>query len=95
MNNIEQLIKNMTEPLIEHEDVQKCGQCLRQKIQADVANEFIAAGRVNKEDLKDLFDEVDKRFMDSDLYKRVRSLMKSGKSLDEISKQLAEEGIDI
>jgi hypothetical protein len=98
MSDIKKLIENMAsrygEPL-DHEDVTKCGLCWKNKIQSEVANEFLQAGKLSSEHLKEMFAEVEKRWQQTELYLRVQEMRKTGKSIEEIEKELQQEGIDI
>ena len=93
--DMKEFFKNMANPYIEHEDVNKCGLCLKEKIKSEVAKEFLDAGKLSQENLSEMFDEVDRRWQQTELFKRVRSLMEAGLTLDEVSAKLAAEGIDI
>ena len=92
---IKQLMENFSNPLIDHEDYEKCGTCLREHIKSQVANEFLQAGKLSAENLEEMFDEVDRRFRETELYKRVRTMMSQGRTLEEVSLELEKEGIDI
>jgi hypothetical protein len=96
MSDIKELITRWAkEPYIEHEDYNKCGLCLREKIKSQVANEFLEAGKLSAENLKEMFEEVDRRWQETELYLRVQSMLKAGKTLEQVSEELAKEGIDI
>ena len=85
------------EPYIsDHEDVTKCGLCLRQKIQSEVATEFLQDTSLGDEDLLNrVSNETNRRFKETDLYKRVKSLMNDGHDLRKIAEDLLKEGIEI
>lgn len=98
MSDIKQLITNMAERYgapLEHEDVTKCGLCWKNKIQSEVANEFLQAGKLSADNLKEMFAEVDKRWKQTELYLRVQEMLKTGKTIEAIEKELQQEGIDI
>jgi hypothetical protein len=96
MTNIKSMLESWAkDPYIEHEDYNKCGLCLREKIKSQVANEFLEAGKLTSDNLKEMFDEVDKRWRETELYLRVQSMIKSGKTLEQVSEELQKEGIDI
>lgn len=98
MSDIKRLIENMASnygAAFEHEDVTKCGQCWKNKIQSEVANEFLKAGKLSAENLKEMFEEVNKRWQQTELYLRVQEMRKTGKSIEQISEELQKEGIDI
>ena len=60
MSDIKNLIENMAmNPFIEHPDVTKCGQCWKEKIKSEVANEYLAAGKLNSDSLKEMFAEIE------------------------------------
>lgn len=94
MSDIKKLIENMAaNPFIEHTDVTKCGQCWKEKIKSAVANEFLVAGKLSADNLKDMFDEIDKRWRQTELYLRVQSMLKDGKGVEDIKQELEKEGI--
>ena len=96
VSEIKDLLQNMaSNPFIEHEDITKCGQCWREKIRSEVANEFLLAGKLSQENLKEMFAEIDKRWSQTELFLHVKELQRQGKSIDEISAQLEQEGIYI
>ena len=92
---IKQLMENYASPYIEHEDVEKCGQCLKNKIHSQVANEFLQTGKLSAENLTEMFEEVDRRWRETELYQKVRGMLSQGRTLEEISEELSREGIDI
>ena len=56
MSDIKQLIENIAKyPHIEHEEYEKCGLCWKEKIKSQVANEFLIAGKLSAENLKEMF----------------------------------------
>jgi hypothetical protein len=96
MSDIKEMITRWAkEPYIEHEDYNKCGLCLKNKIQSQVANEFLEAGKLSAENLTEMFNEIDRRFKETELYKRVQSMLKSGKTIEQVAAELLKEGIDI
>jgi hypothetical protein len=94
-NEIKKLLENLANPYIEHEQVEKCGLCLKNKIHSEVANEFLQAGKLSAENLTEMFAEVDRRWKETELYQRVRGMLSQGKTLEQISEELSKEGIDI
>ena len=96
MSNVKDLIESFANaPDVEHEDYNKCGTCLREHIKSQVANEFLQAGKLSAENLKEMFDEVDKRWRETALYFRVKKMIDEGKSMEQITMELEQEGIDI
>lgn len=97
MSDIKQLIENMSKnSYIEHaEDVTKCGQCWKEKIKSEVANEFLTAGKLSSENLKEMFEEINKRWQSTELYLRVQELLKAGKTIEQARDELKKEGIEI
>jgi hypothetical protein len=91
MDNKE-IVEHLADPWIEHADVEKCGQCLKARITAEVAKRHLEAG---KYDVDAVFKESDALWRESALYKRVKALLDQGIALEAISEQLSEEGIDI
>jgi hypothetical protein len=70
-------------PLLEHEDYQKCGQCLKNMIRYQVACEFARQGKIGPEYITELEQEVKARWEDTILFKEIAKLRKSGLTLDE------------
>lgn len=97
MSDIKQLIENIANnSYIEHsEDVTKCGQCWKEKIKTEVANEFLKAGKLSSENLKEMFEEINKRWQSTELYLRVQELLKAGKTIEQARDELKKEGIEI
>jgi superfamily II helicase len=96
MSDIKNLINNMAKnPYIEHEDVTKCGQCWKEKIKSEVANEFLKAGKLTSDNLVEMFAEIDRRWKQTELYQKVQVLLKTGKSIEQVQEDLAKEGIEI
>lgn len=98
MSDIKQLIENMAKRYgapLEHEDVTRCGMCWKNKIQSEVANEFLVAGKLSAENLKEMFAEVESRWKQTELYLRVQDMLKTGKTIEQIEKELQAEGIEI
>lgn len=78
---------------LEHKDYEKCGLCWKQKIVADVAKEQQAAGKPF--DLRSIYDEADKRWKETSLYKEVMGLIHSGLTIDEAEAIMDAKGIQI
>lgn len=76
---------------MEHKDYEKCGQCWKQKIIADVASEMKAAGKPF--DLVAIFEEADKRWKATSLYKEVKALLATGLSIEEVEAIMEAAGI--
>lgn len=96
MSDIKQLIENMAQkPYLDHEDVTKCGLCWKNKIQSEVANEFLQAGKLSADNLKEMFEEVNKRWHETELFLRVREMLKTGKTIEQVEEELQKEGISI
>ena len=97
MSEIKQLIENMAKnSYVEHaDDVTKCGQCWKEKIKTEVANEFLAAGKLSADNLKEMFDEIDNRWKQTELYLRVQDMLKTGMKIEQIETELNKEGINI
>jgi hypothetical protein len=89
------IVEYFSKGIPEHEDTSKCGLCLKEKIKSEVANEYLKAGRLQAEDLPEMFEEIEKRWKETDLFKRVRLMLDTGKSLKEIEEELSKEGIEI
>ena len=84
-------------PYIICDDVDKCGQCLKEKIKSEVSKEFLSlkVGNVETKDIVEIEKEIDRRFHETPLYKRVRSLLDQGQDLKKIAEDLSNEGIEI
>jgi hypothetical protein len=96
MSDIKDLIEKMAkDPYITHEDVTKCGQCWKEKIKSEVANDYLVAGKLGAENLKEMFEEIDRRWKQTELYLRVQEMLKSGKTIEQVQSELQNEGIDI
>ena len=98
MSDIKELIENMAKQYgapLDHEDVTKCGLCWRNKIQSEVANEFLQAGKLSSENLAEMFEEVNKRWHQTELFLRVREMLKTGKTIEQIDEELQKEGISL
>lgn len=92
---VKQLMESYANPYIEHEEYEKCGLCLKNKIHSQVANEFLQAGKLSAENLTEMFAEVDRRWKETELFQRVRKMLSQGRTLEQISEELSQEGIDI
>ncbi len=96
MTGIRELIEQMAlHPFIEHEDVTKCGQCWREKIKSEVANEFLKKNKLSQQNLKEMFEVIEERWKQTELYLRVQEMRKEGKTVEQIAKELEAEGIEI
>lgn len=96
MSDIKKYLESLAnDPYIEHEDYNKCGLCLKEKIRSTVAKEFLDAGKLNAENLKEMFAEVERRWKETELFKRVIDILSQGKTIEQIDEELKKEGIDI
>jgi uncharacterized protein YfbU (UPF0304 family) len=78
------------EPYITHEDFTRCGQCYKQKLTSDVSKEFLEQDRASTiDDVKALTAEVDKRWEQTDLYKKMKELLDKGMGFDAAVKEMA------
>lgn len=93
--NSKKLIESFLDPYISHEDYEKCGVCWRQVIKAEVAKEYLDVNKTSSSDLKDFFEETNKRWRETSLYKKVKGYQSEGKSLEEIEKIMKERGYEI
>lgn len=76
-------------------DFTKCGSCWKEKLRSDVAREYLEAGKIADTDLRSLYEEVHKRWIETAVYKEVRAMQATGKSIDEIEKIMYDKGISI
>lgn len=96
MGKVKEIMQHYAEnAYVEHEDHTKCGQCWREKIKSQVASEFLAAGKLDDKHLNEMFDEIDKRWRETELFLRVKKMLDAGQTLESISEQLELEGIEI
>ena len=69
---------------LDHSDYKKCGQCLKEVIKSEVAKELVVSGKISDEYMLELFNETDRRFKDSYLYKEIQRLKtEEGKTIHE------------
>lgn len=84
------------DPYIEHEDVTKCGTCLRQKIQSEVATEMLKDLTLDSKTLiAKVSEETTRRFEATELYIRIQELLNQGQKIEDIAEDLLKEGIEI
>ena len=97
MSDIKELVEHLAKnAYIEHkEDVTKCGQCWKEKIKSEVANEFLQAGKLSADNLKEMFEEIDRRWKTTEIYLRVQAMRAEGKEIEDIQAELRKEGIEI
>jgi hypothetical protein len=77
-------------------DTDKCGQCLRQQIQSEVAKSYLDSGATPDSDMiENVLDETRKRWRQTPIYIRVKSLLDQGKEFEEIELELKKEGIQV
>lgn len=95
MSDIRKLVEDLSKRKPEHEDVTKCGSCWKEKIRAEVSNEFLKAGKLSSDNLKEMFEEINKRWKTTELYLRVQSMLSEGKQIEQIAQELEAEGIHI
>jgi hypothetical protein len=92
-----EMIKNWAnDPYITHDDYTKCGMCWKEKIRSEVCTKYLDyRNEVNDADLKWILAEVDNRWHETDLYKRVKSMLADGETIERIGELLLLEGIEI
>lgn len=96
MSDIKKILENFANnAYIEHEDHSKCGQCWKEKIKSEVANEFLTAGKLDAQYLKEMFEEIERRWQKTELYLRVKGMLDSGMKLEAIREKLELEGIEL
>ncbi len=79
-------------PFIEHEDFNKCGQCLKQMISHQVAKKYVLMGKISNDYIKEYLQECDSLFQESFLYKEIKSMLNSGIPLQEAIKKMEDKG---
>lgn len=95
MSDIKELVESLSKRKPEHDDVTKCGSCWKEKIRSEVANEFLKAGKLSADNLKEMFAEVNKRWKTTELYLRVQAMLAEGKKIEQIAQEFEAEGIQI
>lgn len=97
MNDFKRILTTYAEdPYITHDDVTKCGQCWRARIQSEVAKEILDYDDVvDVTTLQYCEKETKRRWQQTELYLRVTKLMSEGIPLEEVEKLLSKEGIEI
>lgn len=94
--DVKVLIENYAKnAYIPHDDHTKCGQCWKEKIKSEVAKEFLQAGKLEQQHLKEMFEEIDKRWQQTALFLRVKEMRAQGMTLEKIAEQLEMEGIEV
>jgi hypothetical protein len=84
------------DPYVTHDDVTKCGQCLREQIKSDLSKKLLKSGSpIGEAQFRAIIDLSRDIWKDTPLYRRVKDLLDGGMTLEEIDKKLREEGIEI
>lgn len=81
-----------TAPLLDHEDYNKCGQCLKSMIRYQVACELSRQGKIGNEYITDMENEVTLRWQESYLFREISRLKKTGLTLEESIKAMESRG---
>lgn len=68
---------------LDHPDYQKCGSCLKEVLQSEVAKEMVLEGKINDSYVPELMTETTRRFQESYLYKEIQRLKKEEKKTTE------------
>lgn len=90
------LMESYANPLfIDHDDVTKCGTCWKATISKQVAQSFLDAGKTEPFNIEEMFKEIEQKWRETALYKRVQELRAEGRELVEIGRLLELEGIEI
>ena len=92
-NRLKEILEAWSTPYIQHDDYQNCGQCWREMIKSEVCKEMLATGK--EIELVHVMDEIDKRWKETSLYKRVQDLKEKGLSIEQAGEMLEKEGIII
>lgn len=77
---------------LEHKDYNKCGLCLKEVINSEVAKEMVKVGKITNDFLKEYEAETKRRFQDSFLFKEIHRIKNSGKTLNEAIKEMEDKG---
>lgn len=86
-------LETYKEPFIEHEDYEKCGACWREVIKSQYAKELLESGI--EVEFSKFFDEVDRRWRETPLYKEVHTLLETGLTIEEVSNIMEAKGVII
>lgn len=81
------------EPFIDHEDYEKCGSCWREVIKSQYAKEVLESGV--ETEFSAFFEEVDRRWRETSLYKEVKTLLETGLTIEEVQAVMEAKGIEI
>lgn len=98
MNFRKMIEEYANDPYITCDDIEKCGQCLREHLRSNVSREYLISNTMREftsTDLANVEAETKYRFKATSLYKRVKSLLNEGKDIKDIDEDLKKEGIEI
>jgi hypothetical protein len=90
-----EMIKNWAkDPYITHtEDPTICGQCYMQLITSEVSKAFLSKNKANtKDDLIELTQEIERKWQETALYKKMQGLKDSGLTMEEAIKEMEKIG---
>lgn len=80
---IRNILEHMSNPLLDH-DPSICGHCLGRQIESEEAKRYLALKReLTEKDLIEVMTLSKENFQKTDLYRKVRKLLKDGKTLEE------------
>lgn len=85
-------LQAQNEPLIDHEDYHKCGQCLKNMIRYQVACEFTRQGKIGTEYISEMEEEVKSRWEDTFLFKEITRLKATGLTLQQAISEMEKRG---
>ena len=82
MEDLTEIVKRYAyEPYVTCNPYEKCGQCYKNHILSVVCQEYlIRNSTVDQDQLRFIMDEADRRWRETDLYKRIAAMQASGKS---------------
>jgi len=95
MKDFKKFLEHKASPSIDDTNYETCGQCWRNTIDAQVAQEYLDDGKVSPQLLDDYFKECEKKWQQTPLYLEVESLRAQGKKYDEIEKIMGSKGIEL
>lgn len=79
-------------PILDHEDYQKCGLCLKNMIRYQVACELSRQGKISPEYITEMETEVKLRWEQSYLFREISRLRKTGLTLEDAIKKMEGRG---
>lgn len=93
-NKFESILKNLASPhsinYLEH-NPEKCGQCAREVITQQVAQDFLLQNRTADTEITAFYQEIDRRWHQHPIYLKIKHYQSQGLSLQEALKKALDE----